>query len=288
VGEFSADEVLRLAACAEHDSEHPLADAIREEARSRALRIAPPATFEALEGAGVRANVEGAEVAVGSAHHLAVAAGAGKAGAGPQRMEATATEGATLVHVWRDGCTIGHITLSDQLRPDVAAALDAVRRLGVHRIEMLTGDSREAAAPMAAALGVEVRAGLLPQDKLRIVREHQAAGRTVAMVGDGVNDAPALAAADIGIVLGATATDLALEVADVALMRDEWGLVPDAFATARRTMRVVRGNFGFTGLYNVVGLTLAALGILPPMLAAAAQSIPDIGILGNSARLFRR
>ena len=153
---------------------------------------------------------------------------------------------------------------------------------------MLTGDRPEAARPVAEALGVAFRAGLLPEDKIRIVEEHQAAGRIVVMIGDGVNDAPALARADVGIAMGAAGSDLALEVAHVALMRDDWTLVPEAFRAARRTMGVVKGNFALTGVYNVVGLGLAAAGILPPILAAAAQSIPDLGILGNSARLLRR
>jgi P-type Cu+ transporter len=274
-----AGEVLRLAASAEHDSEHPLAGAIREEATRRGVRFSRPERFEALEGAGVRAVVGGAEIIVGSARLVH---------AGGQAVPDTLPDGGTVAWVSRDGTTVGRVVLTDELRPDAGAALAELRRLGIARIEMLTGDSAAAAAPVAAALGVDYRAGLLPDDKLRIVREHQAAGRTVVMIGDGVNDAPALAAADVGIVMGGTGTDLALEVAHVALLRDDWSLVPDAVRTARRTMRVVRGNFAFTGLYNVIGLSLAALGFLPPVLAAAAQSIPDLGILGNSARLFRR
>jgi P-type Cu+ transporter len=268
-------EVLRLAASAEHDSEHPIAAAIRDAAAARGIAIEAPASFEALEGVGVRARVGGAEVVVGSE----------RAGHGVATNAAPA--GVSIAHVWRDGVHVGTIGLRDELRPDVADAVAALRSLGIRHIELLTGDHAAAAAPVAAALGIEARAGLLPEDKLRIVREHQARGHTVVMVGDGVNDAPALAAADVGIVMGATGTDLALEVAHVALLRDDWRLVPDAFRTARRTMGVVRGNFGFTAAYNVVGLSLAALGFLPPVLAAAAQSIPDLGILGNSARLFR-
>jgi P-type Cu+ transporter len=303
----SADEVLRLAACAEHDSEHPIAAAIRDAAARRGVATAAPHSFEALEGMGVRAQVGDAAVVVGSvragsgsAAGAAARAGGAVAGAAAPRLQDSVADrlsavvaelesgGATVACVWRDGSAVGAIAIRDELRPDIAYAIAALRDLGIPRIELLTGDNAGAAAPVAAALGIEARAGLLPDDKLRIVREHQAAGRTVVMVGDGVNDAPALAAADVGIAMGATGSDLALEVAHVALLRDDWGLVPDAFRTARRTMRVVRGNFGFTGAYNVVGLTLAALGFLPPVLAAAAQSIPDLGILGNSARLFRR
>ena len=132
------------------------------------------------------------------------------------------------------------------------------------------------------------RANLLPEDKIRIVKEYQAQGHTVVMVGDGVNDAPALAQADVGIAMAAAGSDVAIEASHVALMRDDWMLIPEVFRIAQRTMRVVRVNLGLTGVYNVVGLTLAAFGILPPILAAAAQSLPDLGILGNSSRLLRQ
>ena len=155
-------------------------------------------------------------------------------------------------------------------------------------IELLTGDNARAAASLAEPLGLDYRAGLLPEDKLRIVREYQAQGRVVALIGDGVNDAPALAQADIGIAMGVAGADIAVEAADIALLRDDWTLVPEAFRIARRTRRVIIGNLAFTTLYNVVGLTLAAIGLLPPVWAAAAQSLPDLGILANSSRLLRQ
>jgi Cd2+/Zn2+-exporting ATPase/Cu+-exporting ATPase len=169
----------------------------------------------------------------------------------------------------------------------VPAALDDTRGLGIKHIELLTGDNERTAAALAEELGIPYRANLLPEDKIAAVREYQNQGRTVVMIGDGVNDAPALAQADIGIAMGAAGTDVAIEAAHVALMRDDWMMVPDVLRIAQRTMGVVRMNLAFTAVYNVAGLILAASGVLPPILAAAAQSLPDLGILANSSRLLR-
>jgi Cd2+/Zn2+-exporting ATPase/Cu+-exporting ATPase len=152
----------------------------------------------------------------------------------------------------------------------------------------LTGDNRWTAEALASSIGTTYQAELLPEDKIRIVRDAQEQGHTVVMIGDGVNDAPALAQANVGIAMGVMGTDIALEAAHAALMREDWHLVPDLFTIAQRTMRVVKMNLTFTILYNLVGLSLAAFGILPPILAAAAQSLPDLGILANSSRLLRQ
>jgi Cd2+/Zn2+-exporting ATPase/Cu+-exporting ATPase len=189
---------------------------------------------------------------------------------------------------------MGTLAAADTPRLEVPAALAEVRALGIKHIELLTGDNQQAAAALVEGkqgpflTGVSYRANLLPEDKIAVVKEYQAQGHTVVMVGDGVNDAPALAQADVGIAMGAAGSDVAVEAAHVALMRDDWTLVPEVFRIAHRTMRVVRLNIGFTVVYNVVGLSLAALGYLPPGLAAAAQSLPDLGILANSSRLLRR
>ncbi|MCS6952018.1 MAG: cation-translocating P-type ATPase [Bryobacteraceae bacterium] len=275
----SPAELLSLAAAAERYSEHPLAEAVRGAAVERGLVIPEPDRFEAIPGAGVRALVGERLVSVGN---RLLACGCPIDAAA--RLEA---EGKTVLFVSCDGQAAGLLAAADTIRPDVPAALRRLREMGLQRIELITGDHERAALPVARALGLPVRAGLLPQDKIAVVRDYQAAGHTVAMIGDGVNDAPALAQADVGIAMGAAGSPVAVEAAHAAVLADDWSLVPTLFATARRTMRVVRGNLLFTGLYNLLGLSLAALGILPPTLAAAAQSLPDVGILANSSRLLR-
>jgi P-type Cu+ transporter len=287
---------LRLAASAERYSEHPLAEAVRAAVRTRGLVLAEPHDFSAEPGVGVRATVDGMSVAVGSRRLVSDLTGFdGKSARGigdRQNLSGLAAtleaQGKTLLFVTLDGRPAGILAAADTRRPEVPAALAELRTLGIRHIELLTGDNEQAAHTLAAELGIPCRANLLPEDKIRIVKEYQAQGHTVVMVGDGVNDAPALAQADVGIAMAAAGSAVAIEASHVALMRDDWMLVPEVFRIAHRTMRIVRMNLGLTGVYNVVGLTLAAFGILPPILAAAAQSLPDLGILGNSSRLLRQ
>ncbi len=278
LADASESEVLRLAAAAERYSEHPLAAAVRAAAVERALSVPLPESFEALTGLGVRAVVEGRQIAVGNPRLV---------GAELPEAAALAAQGKALLYVARDEQLIGILAAADTLRPEVPTALQELRELGVQHIELLTGDNERAAEALCAPLGIPFRANLLPEDKIRVVREYQARGRTVVMVGDGVNDAPALAQADVGMAMGAAGSPIAIEAAHITLMGEDWRLVAQAFRIARRTMRVVRLNLGLTALYNLAGLSLAAFGLLPPVLAAAAQSIPDLGIVGNSARLLR-
>lgn len=195
-------------------------------------------------------------------------------------------QGKTPLYITQDGKLVGVLAAVDTIRSEVSEALAAVRGLGVKKIELLTGDNERVAAALAKDLGVDYQANLLPEDKIAIVKAYQQQGYKVMMVGDGVNDAPALAQADIGVAMGVAGTDVAIEAAHVTLMRDDWLLVPEVLAIAKRTMRVVKTNLIFTVVYNLIGLTLAAFGILPPILAAAAQSLPDLGILANSSRLL--
>lgn len=278
---YSPAEVLSLAASAERYSEHPLAQAVRTAAHSQELPLSEPQGFSAIPGMGVQAKVGASLVAVGSPRMIP-----------PENASATAAEleeqGKTLLCVAVDGALVGLLAAADTLRPEVPAALVAMRTLGFRRIELLTGDNQRTAATLAEKLNVQHRANLLPQHKIAIVKEYQAQGHTVVMVGDGVNDAPALAQADVGIAMGAAGSDIAIESAHIALMREDWLLVPEVVRIARRTMGVVKMNLAFTAVYNLAGLILAAFGFLPPILAAAAQSLPDLGILANSSRLLRQ
>lgn len=286
------DEIVRLlflAASAERYSEHPLAEAVRVAARGRGIELTSPEEFFALPGRGVRALVDGQQVGVGN--RLMFAEQLANDPSSQETADALEAQGKTLLFVAVEGKLAGVLATTDTLRPEAPEALRQMQALGVRHIELLTGDNTQAAQALAEALdnpAVKVRANLLPEDKIQIVRQHQAQGRIVLMVGDGVNDAPALAQADVGIAMGAAGSDIAIEAAHIALMGDDWRLLPQALRIARRTLRVVRMNIAFTALYNLVGLSLAALGFLPPILAAAAQSLPDLGILANSSRLLRR
>jgi Cd2+/Zn2+-exporting ATPase/Cu+-exporting ATPase len=278
---LSRSELLSIAASAERYSEHPLAEAVRNLAHNENVSLTEPQDFEAVPGHGVRAMVDSRRITIGNrrmipaADSLPVAADLEK-------------QGKTLLFMESNNELVGVFATADTLRSEVPDALRDVRALGIRHVELLTGDNERTASTLAEKLGVSYRANLLPENKIDIVKEYQAKGHVVVMIGDGVNDAPALAQADIGIAMGAAGTDVAIEAAHIALMREDWNLVPDVLKIAKRTMRIVKTNLLFTTAYNVIGLTLAAFGFLPPVLAAAAQSLPDIGIMGNSARLLKQ
>jgi len=277
----SEERLLALAGSAERYSEHPLAEAVRQVARERNIPLFDAQNFAAQPGRGVSAYVDGMLVEVGNWRT-----------SGDTFLPAAVAElekqGKTLLYVHANQQLVGVLAAADTLRLETPAALAELKRLGVRKIELLTGDNERTAATIAENLHIDYRANLLPEDKIRIVKEYQAQGHTVVMIGDGVNDAPALAQANVGIAMGASGSDVAIEAAHIALMREDWTLLPRLFQIAQRTMRVVKLNLGFTMVYNLVGLTLAASGVLPPILAAAAQSLPDLGILGNSSRLLRQ
>jgi len=286
-------EILRLAASAEKYSEHPLAEAVRDAAYAQRLVLEEPQDFVSIPGLGVQATVGERRVGVGSARMFN---DVGQIANLSYQGDPINQNGKTLLFVAVDGELVGVLEAADRMRPEVPAAIQEIFDLGIREVELLTGDNQGTASAIAGRITeqlsegctIRFRANLMPEDKIRIVKGYQEDGYTVIMVGDGVNDAPALAQADVGIAMGAAGSAVAIEAAHVALMNDDWLLVPEVIRIAHRTMRVVKMNIGFTAIYNLAGLTLAALGYLPPVLAAAAQSLPDLGILANSSRLLRQ
>jgi Cd2+/Zn2+-exporting ATPase/Cu+-exporting ATPase len=286
VGDATDESVLGAAACLEQRSEHPLADGIVRAAAKAGLSLESPTKFDVHPGEGVTGNVGGEGVICGTERLLA-RLGVEVPEAIRHRVAALASEGKSVVLVARTGRLVGLVALADTLRPEVVAAVEQIRALGIRRVILLTGDREPAAAAVAARLGIECEAELLPGEKIGAVERLQREGYVVAMVGDGINDAPALAQADVGIAMGVAGTDAAIEAAHVALMRDDWQMVPEAIALGRRAFRVIEQNLWFTAAYNAVGILLAATGWLPPVGAAAAQSLPDVVVMLNSMRLLR-
>jgi Cd2+/Zn2+-exporting ATPase/Cu+-exporting ATPase len=282
----AAPDVLAMAASLERYSEHPVAAAILAEAAARGLTVSTPEDFDVLPGEGVTGKVAGAAVSCGN-ERLMTRRDVTLSASTRDRVRALEDQGRTVVYLVEDGRLVGLVAVADTLRPEVPKALGRLRALGIRRVLLLTGDNERVARALAAELGVEYRAECLPAEKIEVVKRLQADGAVVAMVGDGVNDAPALAQADVGIAMGAAGTDAAIEAADVALMRDDWQVVPDVIQTGRRAFRTIKQNLWFTAAYNVAGVVLAAVGWLPPIAAAAAQSLPDVAVMLNSSRLFR-
>jgi Cd2+/Zn2+-exporting ATPase len=281
--DLTADEVLLWAAAAETASEHPLATAVLRGAR----HLAVPARVDAAEplpGLGVRATWRGRTVEVGSVRHLAGLPGADAAA--PVAAE-QAEAGRTPLVVALDGRVVGVLAVADTVRPGAADAVAALRRAGVRHVAMLTGDDPRVARAVAARVGIDdVRAGLLPEDKLDAVGALRARGRVV-MVGDGVNDAPALAAADLGVAMGSGGTAVALETADVALMTDDLGRLVDLVTTARRTRRVLAQNL-VVSLATVAALVLAALGGLSMGHGMLVHEASVLVVVANAVRLIPR
>jgi P-type Cu+ transporter len=285
------NRLVELAAAVERSSEHPLGQAIVDEAASRKLPLVAATDFENRPGRGVVATVEGRRVAVGNAALLR------ELDIDPAtvalRADAMAAEGLTPMYVAVDGRLAGLIGVADPVRPTSRDAVKGLRRLGIEPV-MLTGDAMRTARTVAAAVGIErVLADVLPERKLEEIRRLQGMGRVVAMVGDGLNDAPALAQADVGVAMG-TGTDVAIEAAAITLMRGDPMGVLTAIALARRTMRIVRQNLFWAFIYNVIGIPIAAgmlypaLGIrLTPAMAAAAMAVSSVSVVSNSLRLRR-
>ena len=282
-------ELLRFAAGAEQGSEHPLAQAVIAAARGKGLAVPQPENFAAVAGHGLSATVEGRVVLVGNARLLTSRTVLFDTAA----VDRATAAGRTVLLVALDGVYAGLIAVSDPVKPTSKAAVARLRALGLE-VVLLSGDNRAAAAAVAREVGIDrVVADVLPEGKVAEVRRLQAAGKVVAMVGDGINDAPALAAADLGVAMG-TGTDVAIEAADITLVKGDLAGVAAAVELSRATMRTIRQNLFFAFAYNIVGIPVAAGVLYPltgwllsPMLASAAMALSSVSVVANALRLGR-
>jgi cation-transporting P-type ATPase C len=281
-----AEAVLSIAANAELHSEHPLGLAVVAHARDQEIVIAPHDECQVFVGRGVRADWEGRRILVGSASLLDefdVLVPATIA----ERFARHTAQAETMMYVVHADEVIGLIGVRDHVRSDAAQAIAGLRSLGVRRIRMLTGDGEETAAAVARAVGItEWRSRMLPDEKYDEIRDLKRAGHSVAMIGDGINDAPALALADVGIAMGTAGSDVAIEAADIALAADDLRTVPTAMRLSKETIAIIRQNYTLALGVNAGGVVLGALGLLNPLLAAVLHNLSTLLVVGNSARLI--
>ncbi|NDC54419.1 MAG: cation-translocating P-type ATPase [Planctomycetia bacterium] len=284
-------ELLLLAASAEQDSRHPVARAVTEMARRANLPLARPEAFEEVAGRGVIATIAGVGVMVGRASWL-TSPEAGLPEAEAEAIDSVQNspeaDGMSVLFVVRDGRMAGWIGLEDNARPEAAEAVDRLRNLGLRRLVILTGDRRSVARRVAEQMHFdEFKAEVLPHEKLQMVDELKAKGHRVAVIGDGVNDAPALAAGDISIAMGAAGSDVAIHSASIALMNSNLNRVPFLIELSRRTINVIRQNMAVGALFIIVFLALAGAGYVSPLTAAALHIVSGLVVIFNSARLVR-
>lgn len=281
---LSEHSILRFAAAAERDSEHPLATAIVRRASSEGIDVPAASEFAAIPGQGVRALVESKQVLVGNSR-LMTESGM-DVNAVSDLLNKLEDEGKTAMIVSIDRQVAGVIAVADTVKPHSKAAIEALKRMGVS-VFMLTGDNKRTANAIASQVGIDgILAEVLPEHKAEEIKRLRGSGRFVAMVGDGINDAPALAVADVGIAIG-TGTDVAMEAADVTLISGDLRGIVAAIRLSRQTMRIVKQNLFWAFAYNTIGIPVAALGYLSPILAGAAMALSSVSVVSNSLRLKR-
>ena len=281
---------MRLAASLERGSQHPLAAAIVTAAHERGLALAEASDFDAPSGKGVAGSVEGRRLVIGN-RRIIEEAGIDAGALAAESLDRLRQEGATVVFVAVDGNAAGAIAIADPIKATTPGALAALKEAGI-RVVMLTGDNATTARAVAAKLGIdEVEAEVLPEDKRRVVERLRREGRIVAMAGDGVNDAPALAAADVGVAMG-TGTDVAMESAGVTLVKGDLNGIARARRLSAATMRNIRQNLFFAFIYNALGVPVAAGVLYPvfglllsPVIAAAAMAASSVSVIANALRL---
>jgi len=276
--------LLRLAASLQQGSEHPLGKAVLDRAQEDRLELEPVKDFRSFTGSGVSGKI-GAERLI-SGNEAYMRANGVELGDEVDLAARWEEQGKTVIWVARDASLLGIIAIADALRPESKPAIEALRKMGVKTL-LLSGDAERVANEIGRQVGVDqIKGGVKPDDKAREVSELQAEGYTVGMIGDGINDAPALAAADIGIAMG-TGTDVAMETAGVTLMRPNPGLVPAAISVSRATWNKLRQNLFWAFAYNVIGIPIAAAGYLSPTIAGAAMAFSSVSVVSNSLLLKR-
>ncbi len=282
----SEDDLLRLAASVEQLSEHPLAQAILRAATERGLSLEQPQEFESFSGKGVSGRVQGAQVLVANPRHVEEQ-GVALSSAEHARIGDQEARARTVVAVVREGVLLGLITIADRIKPDSKEAIAQLHRRDIRTV-LITGDNEATARAIAAELDIDrVFAHVLPQEKAQKVRQLQEEGAHVAFVGDGINDAPALAQADLGIAMG-TGTDIAIEAGSIVLVKGSPLKMVEALDLSRLTFRTIRQNLFWAFFYNVAAIPLAAIGWLNPMIAAGAMAISSVSVIANSLRIRRR
>jgi Cu+-exporting ATPase len=290
LGTTPENDIVRLAASLERNSAHPLAAAIAAAASERGIDVPDASNFVSVTGKGLTGDVDGHAVALGNAK-LMLDAGLTNSDAANAEADGLRVAGATVLFLSIDGRAAAMIAIADPIKATTPAAIEQLRANGM-RIVMLTGDNRVTAGAVAGKLGItEIEADVLPDDKQRIVAAFKAQGLVVAMAGDGVNDAPALAAADVGIAMG-TGTEVAIQSAGITLVKGDLAGVARAIALSRATMRNIRENLLFAFAYNVIGIPIAAGVLYPafglvlsPMIAALAMSFSSVSVIVNALRL---
>jgi Cu+-exporting ATPase len=291
LGALPENEILHLAASAEKNSEHPLGQAIVEAAEIKKITLSNSVNFEAIAGAGVRAEIVGKKILVGTKQLMT---GQGIAVAeGEEKMAELEGQGKTVMIVAIDGKEVGLIAVADTPKASSLTAVERLKKMGLEVI-MMTGDNQKTAEAIAREVGIgRVIAKVLPENKAKEVKKLQAEGKVVAMVGDGINDAPALAAADIGIAMG-TGTDIAMEAGDITLIKGDLSGIVAALKLSRETMKIIKQNLFWAYAYNTILIPVAAGVLYPffgillnPILAAAAMGLSSISVVGNSLRLKR-
>jgi len=281
---YGRTEILRLAGAAERGSEHPLAEAIVRKAEEERLELPEPRGFEAIPGAGIRATVDGAAVLLGNRRMMTTF------GVDTQRSETAIggleAQGKTVMLLGVDGRLVGLLAVADTIKPSAPRAVSALREMGVE-VVMLTGDNRRTGEAIAKQAGIDrVIAEVLPEEKVAKVKELQAEGKVVAMVGDGINDAPALAQSDVGIALG-SGTDVAMEAGGIVLIKDDLRDVVASLQLSRRTVSKIKQNLFWAFFYNTALIPVAALGFINPILAAGAMGFSSVSVVSNSLTLRR-